>query len=99
MLVGVAGFEPALCLVPNEVPYQARRHSGGSGGNRNHTSRASTGRTTIVLPNQMGNPYTYSVALPLPSASIRIRFTYFFPVTLVGLEPDIESLKGSHPSL
>ena len=26
-MVGVAGFEPALCLVPNEVPYQARRHS------------------------------------------------------------------------
>lgn len=25
--IRVTGFEPALCLLPKQVPYQARRHS------------------------------------------------------------------------
>ena len=46
-MVGPAGFEPALCIVPNDVPYQVRRRtdkSGGCRGTRTHTERRSKRR-------------------------------------------------------
>lgn len=45
--VGVAGFEPALCLLPKQVPYQARRHT------ENHRQELEE----IVVPHEPGfNP-------------------------------------------